>query len=363
MPSPGRAGNAQTASGRTPSNNTGTRQCKHALRWLIMKGDTMLNTNKISRLALLPLCVSLISASATAGDYPDKPVKMVVAFTAGGTTDILARSVGRELAERLHQSFIVENRPGAGGNIGTEYVARANPDGYTLNINSVGPITVNQTLYRNMKFDPLKDLAPVVLLANVPNVLVVNADLPIKTFEDFVSYARAHKGQLSYSSTGIGTSSHLASFMLSKSIGADAVHVPYKGADALTDLMAGRVQFMFATIPSVIGQIRAGKLRALAVSSAKHSRSLPELPTVAEKGFPGFEAGSWFGIFAPTGTPQAVISKLNVAVNEALPKLEARMIKEGADPVGGTPEQFRAFTLSEYEKWKTVVKESGAKQQ
>jgi tripartite-type tricarboxylate transporter receptor subunit TctC len=151
--------------------------------------------------------------------------------------------------------------------------------------------------------------------------------------------------------------------MLAKSIGADAQHVPYKGADALTDLMAGRVQFMFATIPSVIGQIHAGKLRALAVSSAKRSRSLPELPTVAEKGYPGFDAGSWFGIFAPKGTPQAVITKLNVAVNQSLPKLETQMIKEGADPVGGTPEQFRAFTLAEYEKWKAVVKESGATQQ
>lgn len=314
-------------------------------------------------LTLLPLCAAMLAAPARADDYPDKPVKLVVAFTAGGTTDILARSVGKELADKFHQSFIVENKPGAGGNIGTEYVARAPADGYTLNVNSVGPITVNQTLYRNMKFDPLKELVPVVQIANVPNVLVVNADLPIKTFDDFVAYARAHKGELSYSSTGIGTSSHLSSYMLAKSIGADAQHVPYKGADALTDLMAGRVQFMFATIPSVIGQIHAGKLRALAVSSAKRSRSLPDLPTVAEKGFPGFDAGSWFGIFAPKGTPQAVITKLNVAVNQSLPKLETQMIKEGADPVGGTPEQFRAFTQAEYEKWKAVVKESGATQQ
>jgi tripartite-type tricarboxylate transporter receptor subunit TctC len=333
----------------------------------------MLNTTALTILrrllkpsaALLPLCAAaaLFSSPAVADDYPAKPVKIIVAFTAGGTTDILARAVGHALEMQLKQPFIVENRPGAGGNIGTEYVARAPADGYTLIIDSVGPISVNQSLYKKLNYDPLTDLVPVVQIANVPNVLVVNPALPVQTFDDFIAYARASKGKLNYGSTGIGTSSHLSSFMLSKQIGADATHIPYKGADALIDLLAGRVQFMFATIPSVIAQIHAGKLRGLAVSSLSRSRSLPNLPTVAEKGFPGFEAGSWFGIFAPKGTPQSIVDKLNAAVNQALPGLNAQMIREGADPAGGTPEQFGAFTRAEYEKWKVIVKESGATQQ
>lgn len=315
-------------------------------------------------LCLLPLCAATcVAAPVSADAYPSKPVKLVVAFTAGGTTDILARSIAQVLGARFKQTFIVENKPGAGGNIGTEYAARAPADGYTLIVDSVGPIAVNQTLYQKLNIDPLQDLVPVVQIANVPNVLVVNPALPIKTFDDFVAYARSHKDQMNYSSTGIGTSSHLAGFMLAKKIGLDAVHVPYKGADALIDLMAGRVQFMFATIPSVISQIQAGKLRAVAVSSLARSRSLPALPTIAEKGFPGFEAGSWFGIFAPKGTPRPVVDRLNAAVNQALPSLEARMIQEGADPAGGSPEAFGAFTQTEYRKWKVVVQESGAKQQ
>jgi tripartite-type tricarboxylate transporter receptor subunit TctC len=299
-------------------------------------------------------------AASAQSDYPNKPVKVVVAFSAGGTTDILARSVGNALSNRFKQSFVIDNRPGAGGNIGTEMVVRAPADGYTLIINSVGPIAVNQTLYRKLSYDPLKDLVPVVQIADVPNVLVVHPSMPAKTMEEFVAYAKANAGKLNYGSTGVGTSSHLASFMLSQRIGANAIHIPYKGADALNDLLAGRVQFMFATIPSVIAHIKSGKLNALAVSSTRRSRSLPDVPTVAEKGFPGFEAGSWFGVFAPKGTPQPIIMSLNKAVNEALPALQEQMIREGADPIGGTPEQFGKFTQKEYAKWKVVVRESGA---
>ena len=300
------------------------------------------------------------SARAQAGDYPNKPVRVVVAFTAGGTTDILARAVSQKLSERLKQSFIIDNKPGGGGNIGTEMAARAAPDGYTLIVNSVGPMAVNPTLYRKLAINPLTDLVPVVQIADVPNVLVVNPSLPVKTFEEFVGYAKANPGKLNYSSTGVGTSSHLSGFMLNKRTGAETTHVPYKGADALNDLLAGRVQYMFATIPSVIQHIHAGKLRALAVTSARRSRSLPEAPTVSEKGFPGFEAGSWFGFLAPKGTPEPVIAQLNKAVNEVLPSLEAQMIREGADPVGGTPAQFGQFIQKEYEKWKVIVRESGA---
>jgi len=307
------------------------------------------------------IAVAATSVAAHAADeYPTKPVRMIVAFTAGGTTDMLARSVSQHLSQKLKQSFVIDNRPGAGGNIGTEFVVRSPADGYTLLVDSVGPIAINQTLYKRLNYDPLKDLVPVVQIADVPNVLVVHPSLPVKNFEEFVAYAKANPGKLNYSSTGVGTSSHLSGFMLTERIGAQATHIPYKGADALNDLLTGRVQFMFATIPSVMAHIQAGKLRAIAVSSGKRSRSMPDVPTVAEKGFPGFEAGSWFGIFAPKGTPQAVITKVNQAVNEALPSLQAQMIREGADPVGGSAEQFGKFTQKEYVKWKDVVRASGA---
>lgn len=304
--------------------------------------------------------LALPGALAQSADYPNKPVKVIVAFTAGGTTDILTRAVSQKLTERLKQSFVVDNKPGAGGNLGTELAARAAPDGYTLIVNSVGPIAVNPTLYKKLNINPLTDLVPVVQIADVPNVLVVHPSVPAKTVDEFVAYAKANPGKLNYGSTGIGTSSHLSGYMLGKRSGAEYTHVPYKGAEALKDLLAGRIHFMFATIPSVIAHIQAGSLRAVAVTSTKRSRSMPDVPTVAERGFPGFEAGSWFGFFAPKGTPEPVIAALNKAVNESLPSLEAQMVREGADPVGGTPAQFGQFVQKEYEKWKVVVKESGA---
>jgi tripartite-type tricarboxylate transporter receptor subunit TctC len=302
------------------------------------------------------------SASAQAAAWPARPVRVIVAFTAGGTTDILARAVGQQLQERLKQPFVVENKPGAGGNTGTELVVRAPADGYTLIVNSVGPIAVNPTLYPTLPYNPLVDLVPVAQIADVPNVLVVHPSLPVKTVDEFIAHAKANAGKLNYGSTGIGTSSHLSGNILGKRAGIDVVHVPYKGADALRDLLAGRIHFMFATIPSVKQHIDAGALRAVAVTSAKRSRSLPEVPTVAERGFPGFEAGSWFGFFAPKGTPPEVVASLNKAVNAIVevPAFQAQMIKEGADPVGGTPQDFAAFVQREYEKWRVVVRESGA---
>jgi tripartite-type tricarboxylate transporter receptor subunit TctC len=300
-------------------------------------------------------------AAAQTASYPLKPVHVVVAFTAGGTTDILARAVSQKLSESLKQPFVIDNKPGAGGNLGTEFVVRSPPDGYTLIVNSVGPMAVNKTLFKSLAYDPLVDLVPIVQIADVPNVLVVHPDLPARTLEEFIAYAKANPGKLSYASTGVGTSSHLSSFMLAKRIGAETQHIPYKGADALIDLLAGRTEFMFATIPSVIGFIKAARLRPLAVSSLQRSRSLPDVPTIAEKGFPGFSAGSWFGFFAPKGTPGAAVAVINKAVNDALPSLEAQMIGEGADPVGGSAAQFAQFTQQEFEKWRAIVRESGAK--
>ena len=300
--------------------------------------------------------------SAHAQPYPNKPVKVIVAFTAGGTTDIMARGLAQRLTERYKQAFVVENKPGAGGNIGTEQAVRAPADGYTLIVNSVGPMAVNPTLYKSLTYNPLTDLVPIAQISDVPNVLVVHPSLNVKTVDQLVAYGKANPGKVNYSSTGVGTSSHLAGFMLASRAGFEATHVPYKGAEALKDLLAGRIQYMFATIPSVIGHIKAGTLVALAVSSTERSRSMPEVPTVAASGFPGFQAGSWFGLFAPKGTPAAVIAELNKATNEFISEkaVQQKMIEEGADPAGGTPEQFGEFVRKEHEKWRAVVQQTGA---
>lgn len=309
--------------------------------------------------------LALAGAAATAAfaqAWPNKPVKVVVAFTAGGTTDLMARTVGHRLSEKLGQPFVIENKPGAGGNLGTEAVVRAAPDGYTLIVNSVGPIAVNPTLYKNLPYNPLTDLVPIVQIADVPNVLVVHPSTGAKSMEDFIKHAKANPGKLNYASTGVGTSSHLSSHMLAARAGFEATHVPYKGAEALKDLLTGRVQFMFATIPSVIQHIKAGNLTAIAVSSTQRSRSMPAVPTVSESGFPGFEAGSWFGFFAPKGTPREVITKLNAAVNEVVAEktVDAKLVEEGADPASGSPERFGAFVQKEFEKWRAVVQAAGA---
>jgi len=315
----------------------------------------------LPRLALA--CAALaLPALAAAQSYPTKPVKIIVAFTAGGTTDIMARSLAQRLTERFKQPFVIENKPGAGGNIGTEMAVRSPADGYTLIVNSVGPMAVNPTLYKSLPYDPLTELVPVAQISDVPNVLVVHPALGVRSVQQLVAYGKANPGKLNYSSTGIGTSSHLSGYMLASRGGFEAAHVPYKGAEAVKDLLAGRIQFMFATIPSVIAHIKAGNLVAIAVTSTARSRSMPDVPTVAESGFPGFEAGSWFGLFAPRGTPAPIIAELNRATNEFIAErgVQSRMIEEGADPAGGTPEQFGTFVRREFEKWRTVVRESGA---
>ena len=315
--------------------------------------------------ALAAVLLPSLPAIAQTQPYPNRPVRVVVAFTAGGTTDMIARSMGQQLSERLKQPFVIDNRPGGGGNIGTEIVVRSVPDGYTLTMNSVGPIAINPTLYKGLSYNPLTDLVPIVHIADVPNVLVVHPSLGVKNFAEFIAYAKANPGKLNYSSTGVGTSSHLSGSMLCKRVGIVATHIPYKGAEALNDLLAGRVQFMFATIPSVIQHIQAGTLLSIAVTSPKRSRSLPDVPTVIESGLAGFHAGSWYGFFAPKDTPETVIAQLNKTVNEilAMPAIEKQLIREGADPVGGTPAEFGQFVQREYEKWKPIVRESGAELQ
>ena len=308
-------------------------------------------------------CAALaLSTAASAEAYPVRPVKIIVAFTAGGTTDIMARTLAQRLTERFGQPFVIENKPGAGGNIGTEMAVRSPADGYTLIVNSVGPMAVNPTLYKSLTYDPLTELVPIAQISDVPNVLVVHPSLGVRSVQQLVAYGKANPGKVNYSSTGIGTSSHLSGYMLASRGGFEAAHVPYKGAEAVKDLLAGRIQFMFATIPSVIAHIKAGNLIAIAVSSKARSRSMPDVPTVEESGFPGFEAGSWFGLFAPRGTPAAIIAELNRATNEFIAErnVQTRMIEEGADPVGGTPGEFGAFVRREFEKWRTVVRESGA---
>jgi len=310
----------------------------------------------------LPFLALGARGAAAQGNWPSRPVRFIVSFTPGGTTDIIARLLGATLTEVWGQSVVIENRPGAGGNIGSEHVARATPDGYTLLVGSVGPLAVNQSLVKNMPYDTLRDFAPVTLLAGVPNILVVPAASPIRDVAGLVAEAKRRPGELSYGSTGVGTSAHLSGVMLDHMADVRALHVPYRGAVALNDLMAGRVDFMFATIPSVMGHIRDGRLRPLAVSSTERSRSNPTVPTMVELGYPEFSASSWFGMVAPAGTPKPIIDRIVTDVHAALalPRNAENMISQGADPVGNGPEAFRAFLAQEITRWREIVRIAGA---
>jgi tripartite-type tricarboxylate transporter receptor subunit TctC len=310
------------------------------------------------------LAVALLfpgTLAAQTDTYPSRPIKIVVAFTAGGTTDIIARIVGKKLTDAWGQQVIIDNRPGAGGNLGSNVVAKSPPDGYTLLIGSVGPLAINATLYPNMPYDHLKDFVPICLVASVPNMLVVHPSVPVHSVKDLVDLARTKPGSLNYGSTGNGTTGHLSGELMNERAGINLVHVPYRGATAVTDLLGGQVQLMFATIPSVIQHVRAGTLRAIAVTSSRRSPALPEIPTIAETGYPGFEAGSWFGFVAPTGTPEPIVRKLHaqIAAIVRMPDINEQLASQGADPVGSTPEEFGQYMRSETEKWAKVVKASG----
>jgi len=315
--------------------------------------------------AFVSLVLALGVAGASAqGGYPNRQITLVVGFTAGGSTDIVTRLLADEMRKSWGEPVVVDNRPGAGGNIGTALVAKARADGYTLLVGSVGPLAINASLYANMPYDNLKDFTPVSLIVHVPNMLVVNpAAMPVHSFAEFVALVKANPGKYFFASTGTGTSSHLSGELLKSMAGLDATHVPYKGAVALNDLLSGeQVHFMFATIPSVIEFVRAGRLRALAVTSKTRSAAVPEIPTVAELGYPEFEASSWFGLLGPAELPREIVLKLQSEVVRALkvPELRAKLVQQGADPVGSTPEEFAAYMRAETAKWAKVVKASGA---
>jgi len=298
----------------------------------------------------------------TAASYPNKPIKIIVSFTAGGTTDILAREVGNQMSIRWKVPVVVENKPGAAGNLGTEIVGRAAPDGYTLLASSIGPISINPTLFGNLPVNPQKALQPVALLGDVPNILVVPASSGIKTWKELTAYLKANPGAINYGSTGIGTTAHLISYFFAQKMNMEATHIPYKGAEATRDLVAGRLQYMFATAPSVIPLIKAGQLNAIAVSSKKRISAMPDLPTLGELGI-DIATGAWFGFFAPAGTDPAIIKKLNETTLSILeePAIKQKLLGLGADPVPMNVAEFTKFVQNDYALWIPIVKASGAK--
>ena len=317
--------------------------------------------------ALLPL--PLFAQTA----WPSKPVRIVVPFAAGGTTDILARALAPELSKAFGQPFIIENKPGAGGNVGADNVAKSAPDGYSLLMGTVGTHAINPALYPKMPYDHVKDFAPVTLVAGVPNVLVMNpakADAyGIKSVPDLVRYAKANPGKLNMASSGNGTSIHLSGELFKTMTGTFMVHFPYRGSGpALLDLLGGSMDLMFDNLPSSMPQIKAGKLKALAVTSAQRSAAVPDLPTIAEAAPPGsglkdYEASSWFGLLAPAGTPPDIVNRLQQESEKALnaPALKERLLAQGAIPSGMPPAEFARFIAAETKKWAVVVKASGAR--
>jgi len=306
----------------------------------------------------------LFLACASAGAFPDKPVRFVIGFTPGGPSDILARAVGQKLAERWSQQVVVENRPGAGGNLAAEAVAKSAPDGYTWLLGNNSILATNQSLYRKLPYDPVRDFAPVALVAVQPNILVLHPNVPAASVAELVSLAKQNPGKLNYASSGAGAAAHLAGELFKTMAGVDIVHVPYKGAQpALTDLIAGQVQLMFATSASVIPYMKAGRLRALAVTTARRAPSVPELPTVSEAGLAGFEATTWHGVVVPAATAGDLVQKLNQDINSVLKEkdLSERLAGLGAEVLTGTPRDFTDYIAREIPKWSKVVRDSGAR--
>jgi tripartite-type tricarboxylate transporter receptor subunit TctC len=316
------------------------------------------------RRALLALAAATLCTGAFAQAWPSKAIRVFVPFPPGGGTDIIAREVTQRVAASTGWTFVIENKPGAGGNLGVDAAAKAPADGYTLVLGQTSNLAINPTLYAKMPYDSVKDLTPIVLVANASLVMVTGSNSPYKTLAEVVAAAKAKPGALNFASPGNGTVAHLTSEMFQKAAGVKTQHVPYKGAaQALTDVIGGNVELYMSSVPTLLGQIKQGKLRALAVTSAKRTDDLPAVPTINESGYKGFDAVTWFGFLAPAGTPKDVIARLNTEFNKALQTAELRkkLGDEGADPAGGTPEQFAALIRDEIPRWGKVVKESGAR--
>jgi tripartite-type tricarboxylate transporter receptor subunit TctC len=305
-----------------------------------------------------------VNAFVRAADYPTRPVTLVVAFTPGGPSDVLARIVGKKMEQLLGAPFVIENRPGAGGNIAAETVARAAPDGYTLLMGNNSILATNEALYKHLNYSPEKDFIPITLIGTQANILVVNPEVPVHSLKELVALAQKQPGKINFASSGYGAAAHLAGELFKSEAKINIVHVPYKGAaPALQDVIAGHDQMMFATAASVVGHIEGGRVRALAVTTLKRTQVLPDLPTMDEAGLKGFEASTWHGLVAPAGTPSQIISVLHDAAVKALndPGVRDSLGKLGVDIVGDTPQEFRAYIKSEIPKWTAIVKASGAK--
>jgi tripartite-type tricarboxylate transporter receptor subunit TctC len=313
---------------------------------------------------LVALLAVVAAPGAAAQAYPARPVKLVVPFPPGGPLDATGRLVAQKLTEAWGQPVVVENKPGAGGNIGADLVAKSAPDGYTILLGALSTHAVNPTLYPNMPYDAVRDFAPITLLATTPNVLVVNPSLPVNSVKELVAYAKANPGKLAFGSGSNGSAGHLAGELFKVETGTDIIHVPYKGAaPAMQALLAGDVQFMFDNLASATPQVKAGKLKALAVTTARRSPLAPELPTMAEAGLPGFDITTWYGLMAPAGTPSAIVAKWNAEVTKILnsPDVKERLAAQGAEAAPTTPDQFAAFIKAEIPKYARIVKASGAK--
>ncbi len=324
-----------------------------------------MNTSRRHLLAITAAAAGTIfCAAAQAQAYPTKPIRIVVPFPPGGGTDTIARETSQKVAAATGWTFVIDNKPGAGGNLGVDAVAKSPADGYTIVIGQTSNLAINPTLYAKMPYDSQKDLAPIVLLANAPLVMVTGVGTPLKTLGEAVVAAKAKPGALNFASPGNGTVAHLTSVMFQKAAGIETQHIPYKGAaQAMTDVIGGTVELYMSSVPTLIGQIRNNKLRPLAVTSAKRVDDLPNVPTINESGYTGFDAVTWFGLLAPAGTPKDVITRLNAEFNKALqnPALRKALGDQGADAAGGTPEQFTALIKDDIPRWGKVVKESGAK--
>ena len=316
---------------------------------------------KIATAVLVGLTVCASAQAQTADNYPNRSITMVVAFPAAGTTDILARLIGQKLTEKFKQTVVVENRPGAGGNIGTAYVAKAPPDGYTIMMGTIGTQAINPSLYKKMPYDAAKDFVPITRAAMVPNLLVVNKDAPYNTLAEMMAFGKANPGKLTYGSSGNGTTLHLSGELFNLMSGSKITHIPYKGSTpAVADLLGGQISMIFDNMPSVIQQVKSGRLKALAVTSAQRNPQLPEIPTIQELGVAGYEVWSWFGLLAPAATPKPIVDKLNANIVDIIkqPDVQAKIIELGAVPVPETSAEFGAFIEAETVKWAKVIKEA-----